>query len=101
MWANNGEIWHSSLGNWSPQNIPNSSLDEGNPRWSPDGQQILFGRDIEGVLKLGNAHETPLEEIWNGEKMRQLRDRHRRLDFPSLCANCSEYETPKVSPRFS
>ncbi len=50
LWANNGEIWHSYLGAWSPQNITNSALDEGNPRWSPDGGQILFGRDLEGVL---------------------------------------------------
>jgi radical SAM protein with 4Fe4S-binding SPASM domain len=85
----------------APRSTPCRELWRGALVVHSNGNVVPCCRDVEGVLKLGDARETPLGEIWNGETMRELRARHRNLDFPPICANCSEYETEKVSPRFS
>lgn len=65
-----------------------------------DGRVTVCCVDSEGTLEVGDANETHLGEIWNGDAIRALRRRHLDRDFPSLCAMCGEYEHPSVSKRF-
>jgi radical SAM protein with 4Fe4S-binding SPASM domain len=39
-------------------------------------------------LKMGNALETPIWEIWNGEKYREFRRRMFAGDYPEACRGC-------------
>jgi len=39
-------------------------------------------------LVMGNARETPIEEIWNGEKFREFRRRMFAGDYPKACLGC-------------
>ena len=66
-----------------------------------DGRVAPCCRDSEGELSLGHVDDATVEELWNGEVMAELRERHRRRDFPPLCAHCGEYSTDVVNPRFS
>jgi radical SAM protein with 4Fe4S-binding SPASM domain len=40
-------------------------------------------------LRMGNVHETPVFEIWNGPKYRELRRRMFAGDYPTACRSCS------------
>lgn len=42
-------------------------------------------------LKLGNIHQTPLAEMWNGEKLGTLREVHSRGEYQRIatCAKCA------------
>ena len=85
----------------APRKTPCRELWRGAMVVHSNGNVVPCCRDVEGELVLGNANDTPLPEIFNGERMRKLRERHRQGQWPRICANCSEYETEKVSPRFS
>jgi radical SAM protein with 4Fe4S-binding SPASM domain len=74
-----------------------------NPGWPPEATVCNAGRGLLAVspygevfpcigfrMQLGNARETALEEIWRGEKLRQLR-LLRRGDLPD-CAGCDRQE---------
>lgn len=65
-----------------------------------DGRVTVCCVDSEGLLEVGDAREQPLSEVWNGERMRSLRQAHAESRFPSLCAMCGEFEHPSVSKRF-
>ncbi|MCG3136171.1 MAG: Coenzyme PQQ synthesis protein E [Planctomycetes bacterium] len=65
-----------------------------------DGRVTVCCVDSEGLLQVGDARTEALADVWNGARMRELRARHARRDFPALCANCGEYEHPQVSKRF-
>lgn len=56
--------------------------------------------DYEGRLVVGDAKKEPLKKIFNGARIRLLRKAHIAGKFPSICANCDEYESDKVSKRF-
>lgn len=45
-------------------------------------------------LKLGNIHQTPLIEMWRGEKLGKLRETHARGDYKEI-ATCSTCAYPK------
>ena len=85
----------------APRQTPCRELWRGAMVVHSNGNVVPCCRDVEGDLAVGNVHERPLAEIYNGEPMQKLRELHRQGKFPPLCANCSEYETEKVSPRFS
>jgi radical SAM protein with 4Fe4S-binding SPASM domain len=55
-----------------------------------DGTVLPCCYDSEGELSLGSFPEQTLEQIWNGKRLRELRDAHTRLDFESfpICARC-------------
>ena len=40
-------------------------------------------------LLMGNTHEASVEEIWNGERYRELRRRMQSGDYPEVCRTCS------------
>jgi Radical SAM superfamily/Iron-sulfur cluster-binding domain len=65
-----------------------------------DGRVTVCCVDSEGLLSVGDARTTPLSEVWNGERMRDIRRAHAERRFPGLCAMCGEYETDGVSKRF-
>ena len=51
-------------------------------------------RDFEAnsELILGNARETTLKEIWQGEKIYRIRnDWRKRNKIPAICKSCSHY----------
>lgn len=50
---------------------------------------------------LGNIAEAMPREWFNSRQMRLFRKRHVSGNLPPLCAGCSEYRSPSVSPRFS
>jgi MoaA/NifB/PqqE/SkfB family radical SAM enzyme len=66
-----------------------------------DGRVSVCCADSEGAAVVGNAWERPLQEIWNGPEMREFRRAHLAKRFPRICAFCGEYDSPRVSRRFS
>jgi len=66
-----------------------------------DGRVTVCCADSEGAAVVGNAWEKPLAEIWNGPEMREFRRAHVERRFPKICAFCGEYDSPRVSKRFS
>ncbi|MEM9801926.1 MAG: radical SAM/SPASM domain-containing protein [Planctomycetota bacterium] len=48
-------------------------------------------RDVEAELVVGNVKETPLSEIWAGEKIDELIERHERGDYPDVCKRCTYF----------
>ena len=66
-----------------------------------DGRVTVCCADSEGAAVIGNANEKPLQEIWNGPEMREFRRSHLEGNFPRICAFCGEFDSPRVSKRFS
>ena len=59
-----------------------------------DGSVGLCGcRDYnaDSELIVGNIMERSLLEIWQSEKVKELRERFRRREFPQICRSCSTY----------
>ncbi len=48
--------------------------------------------DYDGELGIGDVRENTLAEIWNGEKVEELRAAHINKQFPALCRKCKEFE---------
>lgn len=65
-----------------------------------DGTVIPCCVDYNASLKLGNAWEQPVMDLWQGAEIERLRDQHRSGNFPDTCVNCNECETAKTEKRF-
>jgi radical SAM protein with 4Fe4S-binding SPASM domain len=50
-------------------------------------------RDFEGMLIIGNIFRNTLDEIWNGEKLKMLRDNWIKGAIPQVCKNCYQYSS--------
>jgi radical SAM protein with 4Fe4S-binding SPASM domain len=48
-------------------------------------------RDVEAELIVGNVHEKPLSEIWAGDAITDLIERHERGDYPDVCRRCTYF----------
>jgi len=59
-----------------------------------DGRVVPCCFDYDAIQELGNVGEQSLEEIWRGERLRQLRSCHRdgNLENVALCAKCKDKE---------
>ena len=59
----------------------------------------LCCNDYENKIILGNIKNSSIKKIWGGEKLRQLRDFHKKKDFNriAICKNC-EYNYHHKSP---
>ncbi len=64
-----------------------------------NGDTPLCCNDYENKVVLGNIKESPIEEIWGGEKINEIREYHRRGKFDRVptCAKC-EYNYHHKSP---
>jgi len=63
-----------------------------------DGSVLPCTQDFFGSLKLGNIRESSIKEIWNNERMIDLRRRLARLDTESLgvCAKCDRLAQERI-----
>jgi len=48
-------------------------------------------RDVEAELIVGDVHERPLSEIWAGEAISELIERHDAGDYPDVCRRCTYF----------
>jgi radical SAM protein with 4Fe4S-binding SPASM domain len=56
-----------------------------------------FGRKgTHDELIVGNIAETNLEEIWAGEKMREIREGFLENELPEVCSSCNDYTYPSL-----
>lgn len=62
----------------------------------PDGRVFPCCRGPR-ELEMGNVHEQPLAEIWNGPKYREFRRRMHAKDYPEVCRGC---DVLVASPHF-
>lgn len=55
-----------------------------------DGTSSLCCQDIEGEVIIGDVNKQTLAEIWNGEKIKAIRKKHREIDTDrlTLCKDC-------------
>lgn len=56
-----------------------------------DGTVVLCREDLKGSLKLGNAFNQPLAEIW--EEADSVFQSHIKSSYTGICENCDEYYT--------
>lgn len=55
-----------------------------------DGRVTVCCSDYQGYLVIGKVGEDKLIDLWHGEKLTELRRRHKALDFDGLvCKTCS------------
>lgn len=66
-----------------------------------DGRITSCCADVNGELALGHVDDGPPLEMYKSSAWRQLRERHRKGDWPEPCARCGECDVPGVSKRFS
>lgn len=65
-----------------------------NPHIKNDGTVVPCCQDVNATLALGNVNEQRLDEIWNNEKMQELRQKHidgRAGEIP-LCSGCNMFQ---------
>lgn len=48
-------------------------------------------RDVEAELIVGDLNESPLSEVWHGNGIQELIERHEQGDFPDVCKRCTWY----------
>lgn len=65
-----------------------------------DGRVTICCADYEGIMSCGDASRERLIDIWNGLKMKEIREEHKRRQFSGVCRMCGEYESTKVAKRF-
>ena len=53
-----------------------------------NGDVTVCCKDVNGTINIGNAFETSLQEIWNGEKMQQLRKDFISFKKENICRYC-------------
>lgn len=56
-----------------------------------NGDVVPCCADYEGVLTLGDAKKTNLQDIFKSQAMKDLRTKHLKKKPPGLCASCSPY----------
>ena len=99
MWQGKADEVHIGIGhNWAGKQ---SNVMELKPRvypckapWSSfvinwNGDVAMCCVDYETTVKLGNVQTESVLEIWNGTKLKELRQRHLERNFDGLiCKNC-------------
>jgi radical SAM protein with 4Fe4S-binding SPASM domain len=56
-----------------------------------DGRVVPCCVDYEGALVLGDARQESLSSIFNGARVKALRQRHAASHFDSICQHCSPF----------
>jgi len=64
-----------------------------------DGKVPLCCNDYENKIILGNAKEQSIAEIWGGEKLKKIREKHQKGEFKdiAICSSC-QYNYHHKSP---
>ncbi len=58
-----------------------------------NGDVLVCCQDLQGNLKVGNVKEKSLIEIWNSQKMIELRERQLKGDFSMFpCSQCPDWK---------
>lgn len=59
-----------------------------------DGRVVPCCFDYDGTMTLGDVHSATLQEIWEGDRLAQLRENHRdgALADVTLCGRCEDKE---------
>jgi len=92
-----------SWGGWAKD--PTLAGNNGDPRRPPcidpfhnlvvnwDGKVSLCSLDWNCSVPLGNVAHSSVEEVWNGEAVRAIREAHLKGNFQhnAMCANCEEW----------
>ncbi len=65
-----------------------------------DGTVIPCCVDYNATLKLGNASNDRIPDLWRRGRIESLRAEHRAGKFPAVCENCNECETVATGKRF-
>lgn len=65
-----------------------------------DGTVIPCCVDYNATMKLGNANDSKVSDLWWAQEMESLRLKHLGGDFPTRCENCQECVTPVTEKRF-
>ena len=65
-----------------------------------DGTVIPCCVDYNANLKLGNAYQDNISELWQGREIERLRAQHETGEYPDVCINCNECKTSKTKKRF-
>ena len=55
------------------------------------GDVNLCCHDYKGLYKIGNLLKDSVEQIWNNEEIKKIREQHELGKFEGLCANCIEW----------
>jgi radical SAM protein with 4Fe4S-binding SPASM domain len=65
-----------------------------------DGTVIPCCVDYNATLKLGDANNDRVRDLWNNSEINALRNQHEKADYPKVCVNCNECETSTTEKRF-
>jgi radical SAM protein with 4Fe4S-binding SPASM domain len=65
-----------------------------------DGTVIPCCVDYNATLKLGNAYQDSVQELWRGIEIEKLRVQHETGEYPDVCTHCNECTTSKTKKRF-
>jgi MYXO-CTERM domain-containing protein len=74
LWVRSDKIYHSTVSNFTEQLVTQGSYAETNPRWSPDGKQILFVRSSDGVYVMKSDFSGQTKVIPGGHTASWTRD---------------------------
>jgi len=85
---------HDEIDNLSLRRNTNTDLQPCSQLWQRlsilwDGVATVCCNDYDGALAIGNVHESSITELWQCEKLNQLRENHKDLNFSRLiCRKC-------------
>ena len=65
-----------------------------------DGTVIPCCVDYNATLKLGDANNDRVSDLWSNSEIKALRNQHEKGDYPKVCVNCNECETSTTEKRF-
>ena len=74
LWVRSDKIYFSSVASFKEQLVTSGSYAENNPRWSPDGSQILFTRVSDGVYVMKADFSGKAKLISGGHTASWTRD---------------------------
>jgi radical SAM protein with 4Fe4S-binding SPASM domain len=65
-----------------------------------NGDVVPCCRDIDGEIVLGNIMEQSIDEIWRGDRIKDLRKSFTEGNIPPMCSRCGHYEGLKPLKSF-
>lgn len=56
------------------------------------GDVVPCCRDLDGEVVLGSIIEQSVDEVWKGERIKNLRNKFRSGNIPEMCTRCEHFE---------